>query len=95
MKKAIRMLQIDGNMFTCVADIPTMHGDYNGVYFNENKPWFHLRECIINQQCVANWKTPISDEECERWILEGASSSIIYWKQMVACADENLYVKTV
>jgi len=94
MKNVKRMIQIDDSMFVCIADIPSLHGRYNGIYFNESKPWFHLRECVITQQCVANWKVPLTDEECAEWILEGASESIVHWKEFVACADEHLYVKT-
>ena len=93
MKKVIRMLWIDGEQFSCVDDILTLNGNYNGIYFNENKPWFHLKECVINQGCVANWREPLTDESCERWVIEGAPTSIVYWKEFVACATENLYVK--
>jgi len=93
MKRVVRMLKIEEEMFVCLDDIPTISGSYNGIYFNENKPWFHLKECTVNQSCVANWKEPITEEECTRWIDEGVTDSIIYWKEAVACADTNLYIK--
>lgn len=93
MKHVTRMLKIEEEMYVCLDDIPPINGNYNGIYFNENKPWFHLKECIINQHCVANWKEPITEEECERWIIDGASESLKYWKDAVQCADVNLYIK--
>lgn len=93
-KKVIRAIRVGETLYACVDDIPTLHGEYNGIYINEEKPWFHCKECVIKSQCVAHWKEPLTDEDVQLAISEGANEAIVHWKEFVACADENLYVET-
>lgn len=94
-EKVIRCIRVGEKLYTCVDDIPTLHGGYNGIYINEEKPWFHGKKCVIKSQCVAYWNEPLTDKECENWHNVGcAPESIIHHKEFVACAYKNLYVET-
>ena len=93
-EQVVRCIGIGETLYACINDdVPVLHDEYDGIYINEEKPWFHGRKCTIKSQCVAHWNEPITDEECEEWKTNGAPESLIYHKEYVACSDEHLYMK--
>lgn len=92
-EKVFRSVIFEKQTYVCVDDIPPIRGEHKGIYANKEKPWFHGKKCTIKSGCVAHWDIPLTDDDVQAGINEGAPILLPDWKEFVCCSEENLYVK--